>query len=344
MYYPDFTIRPYKSKITSTILRKIIHGINPEKFFIQFLKKQTTQRKYALIAISIVAIMYPGQNNYQRTIVKKHYENICYDPKLKNIGTIPIKNHPIKKPSLTAKAAIVQDVRSGAILYMKNPDMKLYPASTTKIMTALVSLDFYKDLSKVLTIHDEYMAIGHKMGLKKNEQISVKGLLYGLLVSSGNDAAITLANNYKTGYSGFILEMNKKAKEIGLNNTHYENPSGIENYKHLTTAHDLSILATYVVNNQIIYKIMQTKKITVYDITGSIKHNLINTNKLLGYMDIRGLKTGWTLNAGECLVTYTTHNNNPIVIVVLHSNDRFGDTKRLIEWTYSNYKWEKMNL
>ena len=125
----------------------------------------------------------------------------------------------------------------------------------------------------------------------------------------------------------------------------FKNPSGVEQYGHLTTARDLVVLASYAVRNPTFNKIMQTRKITITDITGEIIHKLESTNELLGKVEgVKGIKTGWTQNAGECLVTYSERGGQSLITVVLNSQDRFGESERLIEWAYDHHTWLKPEI
>ena len=284
-----------------------------------------------------LALFYPGHNALQSIIL--HPGPI----KSYVLGDYALAPYPVNDgtaiPILYSRSVVVQDVNSKVIMYSHYPDRILLPASTTKIMTALVALDNYS-LDQVLTIKTEDRAVGSTMELVRGEQISIENLLYGLLVHSGNDAALALAENVAGGYDGFVRRMNDKAQELHLDSTVYKHPSGVESYGHVTSARDLAVLAAVAVQNPVINKIMQTKKITVTDLTGTIPHVLETTNDLLGVLDgVKGLKTGWTENAGECLVTYVERDGHPIITVVLGSSDRFGDTTRLIDWVYAHHHW-----
>ncbi len=295
-----------------------------------------------LIGLSLLFFLlnYPGQNYYQTLFLPPQAKaNRLELPPLTNSPSRPISRH-LPKPRFTAKSVVAQDVNSKSMLFLKNPNLRLYPASTTKIMTALVSLDIYPNLDKVISITDEPKAVGHKMGLVSGEKITVRALLQGLLIFSGNDAALALAKNSPQGYAGFVLAMNQKAQQLGLSHTHFTNPSGVEEKDHYTSARDLAMLASSAISNSFIRQTVQTKVLTVTDVTGKIKHHLHNTNLLLGDVPgVKGFKTGWTPHAGECLVTYLERDQHPIIIVLLDSQDRFGETKRLIDWLYQNYSW-----
>jgi len=287
----------------------------------------------------LLFLFIPGMNYYQTLTLNPQ------SPKVKGVNIeIPISDYPVfnnaQTPYLTAQSAIAIDLSSAAILYQKNPDYQMLPASTTKIMTALVALDHFK-FSDVLTIKQASDSIGHSMNLIKGEKISVENLLYGILVESGNDAAFALASNYPGGYSAFVKAMNHKAQQLNLSNTHFRNVSGVEQWGHLTTVKDLSVLAKHALQNPTFAKMVNTKTITVKSEDGSTIHVLENINQLLGKVQgIKGVKTGWTENAGECLVSFVERNDRQIITVILKSQDRFGETEKLIDWVYSSYYWE----
>ena len=235
---------------------------------------------------------------------------------------------------------MIQDVESKSMIYSRAADTPLLPASTTKIMTALVALDTWPNLDTVITVQSEDHAIGSTMNLKKGENITIRNLLYGLLVPSGNDAALALADNFPDGYSAFVDAMNAKAVALHLDHTTYKNPSGVEQYGHVTTARDLAVLAATALQNPTLAEIVQTEGITITDTTGTIIHELKSTDELLGQIEgFKGLKTGWTTNAGEFLVSYVERGDHKVIIVVLGSRDRFGDTRALIDWTYYHHTW-----
>lgn len=242
-------------------------------------------------------------------------------------------------PWLTANAVMVIDVPSKTIIFAKNPDTQLLPASTTKIMTALVTLDFYK-LTAVLEVRS-LNSIGQTMNLELGERITVENLLYGLLVQSGNDAALLLAENYPGGVKGFVAAMNKKAKEFNLLQTNFVNPTGVEDYGHLSSAHDLAILGAQAMKNEKLASIVATPAITISNITGDIQHELKNVNRLVGKVTgLKGIKTGWTENAGECLIAYMERDKGKIITVVLGSKNRFTETETLINWVFDNFSWQ----
>ncbi len=243
-------------------------------------------------------------------------------------------------PATSAEAIIILDLESGVPLYEVNPTERLYPASITKLMTALVALDYYRPdqvltVKRLAPVEDEA-----DMGLEVGDQVNLRGLLYGLLVPSGNDAAYTIADNYPGGIENFVYSMNKEATELHMEGTHFENPSGLDSSGHYTTARDLSLLTAAALKNDLVNRIVATYGTTLSDATGKKTYYLKTVNKFLGYLyGADGVKTGFTDWAGECLVASVSRNGHRIVTVVLKSQDRFGDSGRLIEWVYRNFQW-----
>lgn len=244
-------------------------------------------------------------------------------------------------PKITAQAAYIYDPDSNIALFERQSDSQLMPASTTKIMTAVVALETY-DLDQVITITEEERSIGNTMRLNRGEQLSVGDLLSGVLISSGNDAALALALAYpETGYSGFVAAMNQKAKDLGLTNTSFRNVSGVESLNHYVSARDLAILTKYALQQPTIKKLVGQQTAVVKSLDGKYQHQLVSTNQLLGSVEgVYGVKTGWTENAGECLVTAVERQGHELIIVILGSQDRFGETQALIEWAYQNHLWQ----
>ena len=241
-------------------------------------------------------------------------------------------------PNLTATGIYILDINSGAVLYQKNAHLRHFPASLTKIMTALVAMDYF-DEDSILQVKNGQDANGNKIDLIKGDKLLASDMFYALLVPSGNDAAVTLAENYPGGYQAFISRMNTKAVEMGLQNTHFSNVSGVESQKHFTTAHDITLIAKTALSRPVFSSIVSTKKVTLKSIKGNL-YPLESTNLLLGTPGFYGVKTGWTPEAGECLVILAEKDNHPIIITVLNSKDRFGEAKLLFDWSYSNYSWE----
>lgn len=256
------------------------------------------------------------------------------------LGQFPVLiENSQKPPELSAKSATVIDYKTGITLYEKNPEIRHLPASTTKLMTALIALEncLPQTIVKTSFVQKE----GAQMGLSQGDALTVESLLYGLLVPSGNDAAYVLAYSCTNSYDEFINAMNDKAKELGMLNTHFANPAGFDDELQYSTARDLTKLARAAVASPTISKIVATRSVVINDVTGVKTYYLENVNKLLGVVDgIEGVKTGQTEGSLENLVTKTTRDNHTVITVVLGSQDRFGESKNLIEWTFKNHKWQ----
>lgn len=276
-----------------------------------------------------------------------------------------VSTDSISEPSLNSRYAIVIDRDSKAILFGKNENQKVPMASTTKIMTAIVLLENL-GVNNSLTLNSEVEVCkqagaigGSRLGLKTGDKVSVNDLLYGLMLCSGNDAAIQIAVSVAGSVEEFANLMNNKVKELGLENSHFITPHGLDEQEHYTTAYELALIADYALRNEKIAQVVKTKTYTV-NINGNSK-TVTNTNELLGYLDgVNGVKTGFTNGAGRCLVTSVERDGFNIITVVLGADTkkfRTRDSINLIEYTYSNYelvnleelinkefdKWQKTN-
>lgn len=237
-------------------------------------------------------------------------------------------------PKISAQGAIIMDADSKVVLYSKNPDLRFSEASTTKIMTALTALDYFK-LSDILTVK-QATTEGSILGLYEGEQMSFENLLYAMLLPSANDAAIAIAQNYPDGQASFVQKMNEKARLFKLFNTHYEDPAGLLDAGDYTTPFDLARLASFAVKNDVVRKIVATKEKVIYDASSTSTYDLLNLNKLLGQDGVNGVKTGYTEEAGQVLVTSKEEQGKTVIIVVMGSGDRFSDTTKLLDLVNNN--------
>jgi len=267
-----------------------------------------------------------------------------------NIAPLPQINNNDWKPNILTKAYCLVDVDSAKILIGKNETTKLPIASTTKIATALVVLENYKDhLAETVTITPKMVNVEETtIKLRVGEKITVENLLDGLLINSGNDAAYSLAE-YFGGKPKFVEEMNQKAVQIGLENTKFQDPAGLSD-EGFSTAKELAILGSYALRNDKFSQIVRTPEKTIYSTDGRIKHDLINSNRMIRpdeslYLPYAiGIKTGFTYEAGHVLVSAAQKDNHRIVAVVLNT---FEDTKpasakeskKLLEWGLANWVW-----
>jgi D-alanyl-D-alanine carboxypeptidase (penicillin-binding protein 5/6) len=226
------------------------------------------------------------------------------------------------------------DADSKVVLYAKNPDLRSSTASTIKIMTALTALDHFQ-LSDTLTTLKPSNE-GSVLGLVQDEQMTFENLLYAMLLPSANDAALTIAQNYPGGETAFIKVMNDKAKALKLYNTHYSDVAGLADEGDYTTPFDLARLASFAMQNSEIRKIVATKEQAISDVSGTHVYALKNLNVLLGQDGVNGVKTGYTEEAGQVLVTSKGEKGKTIIIVVMGSADRFADTQKLLDLVSNN--------
>lgn len=253
--------------------------------------------------------------------------------------------YPVKICGLTdtSKSSILMDIDSGRVLYENNSSDKRLIASTTKIMTAIVTIENKKNLEEIIEAKDEILKMyGSNIYIELNEKMTIRNLLYGLLLRSGNDAAVVLANNVSKSENEFVSLMNKKAKEIGMKNTIYENCHGLDEYtKNYSTAYDMALLSSYAYNNMNYRKISGTKK---WVINGSNKSYIwYNRNKLLTkYKYATGGKTGYTPSAGRTLVTTASNNYLNLTAVTLNDSNEYDTHISLYDYGFKNYKKYKI--
>lgn len=253
---------------------------------------------------------------------------------------LKIVSNGIESPKFNSTAVLALDADSNEILFQKNINLRLAPASTTKIMTALVAVNYFKP-ADILTVNPADRVIGSTMGLNIGEKLSFRSLLYGMLLNSGNDAAFTIASNFSGGLQGFIEQMNAKVSQLNLKDTHFEDPAGFDSDGHYSSAYDLAMIAKEAINNPQLSRVVATKETFVSAWDKSYLHDLKNLNVLLSERGVLGIKTGSSEKAGGNFVGLVERDHHRVITVVLHSNDRFGETKQLMDWVYQNYSWEE---
>ena len=246
--------------------------------------------------------------------------------------------------SINSRAYVVIDRNTNLVLVGKNENQKRKMASTTKIMTAIIIIENC-NLNETTEISKKSAGTGgSRLGLKLGDKITIRDLLYGLMLCSGNDCAVALAEYSSGSVEEFAKKMNQKAIDLGLTNTHFVTPHGLDSDEHYTTAYELAILSNYALKNETFAKIVGTKNYTV-TINGYSKI-LTNTNELLGNLNgVYGIKTGFTNGANRCLVTACKRNNIDIICVVLGAdtkNWRTKDSINLIEYSFKNF--EQINI
>lgn len=294
--------------------------------------KQSKKTRYfyvTLTGFSFVIFVFLAIVNL---IVKKEISNLdlILNPLNFEVQNYPVINNNLV-PEISAKGAVVIDKNSQVILYQKNANLRFAPASTTKIMSALVALDYFEP-DTILSIKTATVE-GSVLGVLPDEKFRFSDLLYAMLLPSANDAALAIAQNYPGGFTEFVNEMNKKATELHLINTSYADPIGIEDNKDFTSPIDLARLTSIALNNKEFAKIVATKNGTIKSLNGN-EYFLYNLNKLLDVSGVNGVKTGTTEGAGQVLVTSKKieNTNQEIIIVVMQSQDRYSDTEALLNY------------
>lgn len=241
----------------------------------------------------------------------------------------------------SAKSAILIEAKTGRVLYDKNSEQKLPIASTTKIVTAITVLDNCDNLDRVVTVEKDCVGVeGTSIYLKAGERLSVRELLYGLMLRSGNDASVVLAKHTAGSVEKFCEMMNNTASKLGLKNSSFTNPHGLDSDQHYSTALDLAKITAYALNNEEFKKIVSTHSITIGD--GGNTRFLQNKNKLLKNLDgCIGVKTGFTSKAGRCLVSAAERNGLRLVCVVLNCGPMFEESLKMLELGFDNFEMKQ---
>ena len=238
-------------------------------------------------------------------------------------------------PKINAESAILMDAKSGRILYSFNPYKKLPMASTTKIMTALIAIE-KGNMEDIVEIGKDSVGIeGSSIYLYENEKISLKDLLYGLMLRSGNDASVAIGKYIGGDLKKFISMMNDRAKDIGTMNTSFANPNGLDAQNHYTTAYDLALIAREALKYEEFKEIVSTK---TYIANRDKNNYFYNKNKTLWqYEGGDGVKIGYTKRSGRCLVSSATREGMQLIAVVLNDGDWFNDCYKLLDYGFENY-------
>ncbi len=239
----------------------------------------------------------------------------------------------------SAKSAILIDAQTGRVLYSKNSEEKLPMASTTKIVTAITAIENCTNLDEKITIDPKAVGtFGTSIYLQPNEELSVRELLYGLMLRSGNDASVAIAYAIAGSEENFCEMMNQTATKIGATNSHFVNPHGLDEKEHYTTASDLAKITAYALENETFAEIVKTKTITICKDQEN-KRYLINKNKLLASLDgCIGVKTGFTDNAGRCLVSACERDGLRLVAVVFNCGPMFEESAEMFEKAFNEFK------
>jgi D-alanyl-D-alanine carboxypeptidase (penicillin-binding protein 5/6) len=241
----------------------------------------------------------------------------------------------LQAPNISAGSALIYDTTSKQVLYSKDPKQRLPMASLTKVMTAVIALENKKKDDRYRVLQEDLIG-EDSMGLTAGETLTLSDLLYGIMLNSGNDAAETLATNFPKGRNAFIKAMNDKIKTLGLSDTNFTNPSGLEgDGKQYTTVYDLLVITQYALTNFPLFD--QVVSTFDYNIPYSSLHKAFylenQTNLLTSYPGVKGVKTGYTPEAGLCLITYLDYDGHKIIGVILGSDDRRGEMIELLDYS-----------
>ena len=251
----------------------------------------------------------------------------------------PVQTGSAAAPDVTAESVAVIDGGSGAMLYGRDPHRRLAPASLTKIFTALVALK-YGNLNQVVTVQPDVSELTDStlMGIRPGETYTLENLLYGLMLPSGNDAALAIADAIGGSQTSFVTMMNVQAQALGLHDSHFVNPHGLDAPEHYSSAYDLAMAARYGMQTYPEFRALAgTVKWTVQ---GSRSFTIWNLNRFLwSYPGANGVKIGYTDNAGKGIVASAARNGHQVFVAVLHCGDIVGDTVPLFNWVFSNYTW-----
>lgn len=262
--------------------------------------------------------------------MRKWIVSSCFVFILFNIGQVSAQSIHV-----SANNAVLIEQSSGRILFQKNAHDRQFVASITKIMTAIIAIEYGNFDDMVQVSNNAVLTDGSSIYLEKNEHISLKDLLYGLMLRSGNDAAVAISEHIAGSEEGFVFLMNEKAKWLGMTNTHFENSHGLESDDHYSTAYDIALLLRYAANNELFRKISGTSSY----LSDNRTYKWHNKNKLLTnyYKYCTGGKTGFTKRAGRTLATTAKKNDMELIAVTLNAPDDWKDHIRMFEWGYEQY-------
>ncbi len=260
-------------------------------------------------------------------------------------SSLMAKPPPATKPdppgtlSVSAKSAILIDATSGKVLWSKDPDTARYPASTTKIMTALLLLEHTQPTDMIIAPPDVETIPESSMHLKPGEVVSAHDMLYAIMLRSANDGCYAIAVHIAGSVEAFSKMMNERAKELGCKNTNFHNPHGLNDKAHLVSARALALIAREAMNHPEFREVVRTHK---YQITRSVNQEdlwMVSKNKwILKDATADGIKTGWTVPAGKCYVGSATRNGFRVITAILKSEDWQADHKKMLDWAYAQYK------
>lgn len=246
-------------------------------------------------------------------------------------------------PTNHAQAAALIDVTSGRVLYSKNGDERLRIASLTKIMTAIVAIEHGKLDDRVKISKNAFAKEGSSLFLKLGEEMTLENLLYGLMLRSGNDAATAIAEHVGGTEEGFVLLMNEKADGLGLTNSHFMNPHGLDHDEHYSSANDVAKLTAYALKNPIFSEIVKTPTKKAPNPNEAWDYKWDNKNKMLRFYEgADGVKTGYTKKAFRCLVSSATRNGQQIAAVTLNDGNDWNDHSKMLDYGFAHFPLKKV--
>lgn len=283
-------------------------------------------------------LVSPLSNSQEPSVLGSNVHPFLYSTNIWLPDEKNIISSALPQPEISAKSAFVVDLTTNKILYAKNQHQKLPVASTLKIMTAIIALE-RRDPQDIFTVSENAAKIGEDfMGISAGEKYTLEELLYGLLLPSGNDAAVAIAENVAGSHTRFVELMNEKAKLLGAKDTKFVNATGLQgDGEHYSTAYDLAVIARYAwVNFPLFRQIVGTFS---YEIPYTKDHKYLyfenQTNLLSTYPGVKGIKPGYTPEAGLCLVTLAENGKHQVLAVLLGSQDRRGEMKKLLDYSFS---------
>lgn len=253
-------------------------------------------------------------------------------------------------PDIVAKGAVLIDASSGQVLYSLNQNVPLPPASTTKVLTGILALEKLNPNDTVTVSADAAKVEGTRIGLFEGEKVKVNDLVYALLMNSANDAAIALAEKVSGSTEKFALLMNDKARQLGAKNSNFVNPNGLPNPKHYTTAYDLAMITRYAMQNPTFRKIVATSSYEIQREKSDAQRNLFNHNKLIQprsiyrYPGATGVKTGYTIQARQCIVASAQREGREYIAVVLGAEAIWNEPTKLLNYGFNNFHSVDVNI
>jgi D-alanyl-D-alanine carboxypeptidase (penicillin-binding protein 5/6) len=288
---------------------------------------------------AFILALYLGLAFYLRSIHALHAYSKSFQALVDFHPPRPPEYAPNLPPTLQSDSWLLLDPSSGETVVALNPQKRIYPASLTKLATALTALNLYPWTEPVEVLED--YREGKVISLTIGQKLTVGSLVQAVIIHSANDAAVALADHHPQGQSGFIDTLNKFIAANGLTSTHFVNVDGVHSPDHYSTAADLARLARLAIAQEIVLVAAQQTTSSITDLTGQVVYPLVTTNELLGKVpEIEGLKTGWTPEAGGCFIGLFSFGGHRLISVITNSPDRFGDTQQLLNWSKANLYWE----